>query len=570
MPWTMRAFCFHMRHPSSLLFLGVFDYDEAPIENHDAVGRVVINVANFQPNTTYLLHYNLQHDPRFTPEESKRGQITIRLRVECGDERVVAKMKFSAPPKCIINCKTDKTYQVLRYLKRGPLDMEDATMDSIKVYMGELGSYWIRYCAFLDTLFEIFLWRGRLRISEKTKIWFPHHSIAVSVAFLLALEYPHKIGPILLYSIVWVLMTINFHNSRHPYPWKRVQPWLQANSIFFFGRQVFPPETISPNEGVTEGKKLDTVNEWRGQRMSALIYATLMFMYEIYKIYSTTSVTAKFFSTMSHSFSLTNSLLGSKLYYPHMMFKYLCKYTRLYLQFINWDGNAANTLVFQCFILATVWLFLPVNYILLWVARVVAWTLLGPWMKLLDIYFVRSWYKNSEELFELVEQGVEEPEPDLPNFESILQGDALVKMSRSGRLVAEKALKLKDMRDHIFGHYCEFIPFMDDSRYPSIPLPESTAEPCKPAPEEKKEVEKKEGKLAKFVHSQKLRGTMILVRQDSSHNFKKEGGFTEPMSIGAEKRSSMNGTDGDEPNATEEDAAPSTPPRRISSHIKYE
>jgi hypothetical protein len=64
MPWTTRAFAFQVRHPSSILMLGVFDHDETPLDHHDTVGRVVINTANFECDTTYLLHHQLHHDPR--------------------------------------------------------------------------------------------------------------------------------------------------------------------------------------------------------------------------------------------------------------------------------------------------------------------------------------------------------------------------------------------------------------------------------------------------------------------------------------------------------------------------
>jgi C2 domain len=64
MPWTTRAFAFKVHHPSSLLHIGVLDYDDSPLNNHNPVGRVVIGTANFEPNTTYLLHYQLHHDPR--------------------------------------------------------------------------------------------------------------------------------------------------------------------------------------------------------------------------------------------------------------------------------------------------------------------------------------------------------------------------------------------------------------------------------------------------------------------------------------------------------------------------
>ncbi len=60
MPWSRRAFAFNILHPSSMLFLGVFDYDE--LGNHDPIGRVGINTSKFQSNTSYLLHYRLRHN----------------------------------------------------------------------------------------------------------------------------------------------------------------------------------------------------------------------------------------------------------------------------------------------------------------------------------------------------------------------------------------------------------------------------------------------------------------------------------------------------------------------------
>lgn len=60
-PWSHRAFMFQIEHPSSILFLGVFDYDEGPLEHHDPIGRVVIHLDNFENDTVYTLKYPLYH-----------------------------------------------------------------------------------------------------------------------------------------------------------------------------------------------------------------------------------------------------------------------------------------------------------------------------------------------------------------------------------------------------------------------------------------------------------------------------------------------------------------------------
>ena len=56
MPWTQRAFILHMMHPSSQIFIGVFDRD---VILHEFVWSVAVDITNLSPNLDYLLHYNL-------------------------------------------------------------------------------------------------------------------------------------------------------------------------------------------------------------------------------------------------------------------------------------------------------------------------------------------------------------------------------------------------------------------------------------------------------------------------------------------------------------------------------
>lgn len=59
LPWSQRAFIFNMMHTSSQLFLGVFDYDSNAFSDHDFIGRVSVDLSNFQPDTVYVLNYKL-------------------------------------------------------------------------------------------------------------------------------------------------------------------------------------------------------------------------------------------------------------------------------------------------------------------------------------------------------------------------------------------------------------------------------------------------------------------------------------------------------------------------------
>lgn len=504
MPWTMRAFCFHVRHPTSLLMLGVFDYDDAPLDNHDPVGRVVINTAKFYSNTEYLLRYNLHHDPRQN-DKASRGSILIRMRLEWTSEVEAMKASYIAPPKFIINCPTTQSHHVLRYLTRGSVDMENPTVETVKLYAAEVASYWMNYCYFWDVVFETLLWRGRWHLSPDRSFWFPIQSVVWSVCTLVSLEYPRLSGAMFFYMLAWSMLSTNYWASRHPNPWKRVKRSEETNAVVLTGRSVHPEIRVAPNEGVEEGRVVDRVDEIRGQRMSKLITEFMYFMLKIYRIYSKTTVTAKFFSTPHHGWSF----LSGRLYYLHMFLKYLCKYTRLYFSLINWQGYYANKLTTTLLVVGTVFLLRQVHFVSWWVLRILMWTLLGPWMKLVDVCWVHRWYKTSDELTDLVRAGVE-PEPDLPDFEAMLDSDIFLKMSQSGRIVGENAVKLKDMREHVFGHFSEVVPAVDSSRFPSVPLPASSARPWVPeqpdAPDEQEAI---------HVPGQQLRGSMILRQCDS-------------------------------------------------------
>lgn len=65
LPWTQRAFRFGIMHPASMLYLGVFDYDLG-ITDHETIGRVAINVSNYQRDTTYCLKFNLHKSSNVT------------------------------------------------------------------------------------------------------------------------------------------------------------------------------------------------------------------------------------------------------------------------------------------------------------------------------------------------------------------------------------------------------------------------------------------------------------------------------------------------------------------------
>jgi Ca2+-dependent lipid-binding protein len=136
LPWTKRAFIFHMLHSSSQLFMGVFDYDAGinPADDHDLIGRISVDLSNLRKDTVYTLNYKLCTTARMSGRKEK-GSITIRLRLEIEDERKLLLSALEPPPKVYVNVKTRKEFRVVRYTCTGKYNMEKYSMKVINSYV---------------------------------------------------------------------------------------------------------------------------------------------------------------------------------------------------------------------------------------------------------------------------------------------------------------------------------------------------------------------------------------------------------------------------------------------------
>lgn len=132
LPWSKRAFIFHIYHSSSQLFLGVFDYDVSlnPADEHDLVGRVSVDLSNLEKDTIYTLKYNIYTTARMSQRKHK-GTITIRVRLEIDDERQLLLSSLEPPPQMYVNSKNKKDFRVVRYTCTGKYDMEAYSMKVI-------------------------------------------------------------------------------------------------------------------------------------------------------------------------------------------------------------------------------------------------------------------------------------------------------------------------------------------------------------------------------------------------------------------------------------------------------
>jgi len=129
LPWTNRAFVFHMMNSSSPLYLGVFDFDGG-FDDHDLIGRVAIDLCNLRKDTTYVLKYNIFPTAKMT-DRVVQGSIKIRLRLEVDDERKMLMSALEPPPIVYVNVKNRKDWALVRYTCQGKIDTSAYSMQVI-------------------------------------------------------------------------------------------------------------------------------------------------------------------------------------------------------------------------------------------------------------------------------------------------------------------------------------------------------------------------------------------------------------------------------------------------------
>lgn len=140
---------------------------------------------------------------------------------------------------------------------------------------------------------------------------------------------------------------------------------------------------------------------------------------------------------------------------------YTCNYLRLSRNIICWEESFYSFWISIISIaLSVVSVFIPWAFIIRWIARIIVWTFLGPWMKLVDIFYVSKLNTGDDDIKIQVDK--------LIQANNILLHDA--------RIQREDTSKLKAMKTYLFGKFITTVPVLHKDRYVEYPLLDSYAE----------------------------------------------------------------------------------------------
>ena len=490
MPWTQRAFVFRVQHPSSQVLIGVLDYDsERGLNSHDAIGRISVDITNFRADTEYLLKYNLFKSV-LDDDRSSLGTLTLRLRIEYDSFREFVKGSFTIPPFNYINLPKKSDFKTAFFVCHGDENLQKFDLQVMKSYKNELEGYLSLIYFVTKAVVTVVLWRGHREfrfLGMKFKP--PVHSMVAFVMGIFLIENFDYLPSFFFFSIAWLLLATNELRQSNPSPWHVSMTYLQM--WYSVLRDRAPPIEIASyeNEGAIRKFEAET-----NERKEAEVARAKEAQERAGQLASFLQEEAQDKENVDEDISTkvgggTINPLSKALLPMQNILGLVCRWLRIISSVISWDESIyAFLIVNACLAVGILLLLVPWGLIIRWTLRIMIWVALGPWMKLVDIYFVQ---KLSE---------------DGDNKAKKLREAAANKLKTVGAarraimIKKEEIMKLRAMKAYMFGKFVTRVPQFKEYRFPDVPRAESSAQPC---------LRNKSVSVKKRSCGQRLEGAMI-------------------------------------------------------------
>lgn len=481
-PWMQRAFTLYTMHPSSQLFVGIFDYDSGSLNSHDLIGKVTVDLTHLRPGTEYTLDYDIL-TTTLVPGE-KRGTIKLRIRKEIFDVRSYMLKSIALPPSVHVNVDDEKEWFCVRGTCQGKYNMTPYNLETIYAYIEELLEYTSVVYYLKEASVDLILWRSsqfsvhvRLpwlakteastqnlieKYTKKVLLKFPIHSLFAFLTLTTLIEKP-RLFPSFIFALWgWILMAVMSWKLRHPDPWKKCNTFREYLVMLLTG-ETLPPHSIEQNENSNDAneyemkwkeyldraKKRAEVAALRAEK-EAEEYAKEM--EEITAIDSGTKT--------KDGKGLVAKILEPYLYPIQVYLGQICEALRFAKNVVLWEECYYSFwFATAFFILAILFYYVPWLALVQWTLRSIVWICFGPWMKLVDVFYVSKLpLENADESIE-----------DEDEKHKQLMNDTRIKK--------EDVLKLADMKRYLFGQYHVKVFILKMERFIQKPLPSSSAIP---------------------------------------------------------------------------------------------
>lgn len=327
-----------------------------------------------------------------------------------------------------------------------------------------------------DIVLDTLLWRCTFKMDVMgIEIPFPLNSICFFYMATTLVENPILLPSYSFFMIALVLLNGLWWRLKHPSPWYRANTFTEYLKCLLLGKAMsLPPEKIIENERMEESKKFEDnwaqiiakAEEKASKRAKEIEAEQMELQKEIEDAGGTDTDISSPKSSGGPKINPVIRMAKPYLYPIQKQLLFVCEGFRCAKNIVTWEESVLSFwLVLITLVLAAFFSLFPWLFFVRWFARVVAWLVFGPWMKLVDIFFFPDGSAHDQSTKEM-----EAEEADRAGRRRYMQ-----KIITETRIKNENAVKLRDMKQYFFGKFLTRVPIFKTDRYVDRPLPSSTA-----------------------------------------------------------------------------------------------
>jgi len=359
-------------------------------------------------------------------------------------------------------------------------------MDTLTSFVDELQEYLAAVVPVIKSgVFTVLLWHGHLpvtlyvpsipprpaesehrgllrRLFKPVTIKLPVHSAIAFVGGILLVEDYNLFPSFLLFGIAWGLLgTMEYQNS-HPSPWRKKRTYLEHLQVLLFNRTF--TDTIVPNEKKDEVERFIAEEAEREKERAEEAAKKAELAEKVAKEQGSEEAVVSIETAKKTGFGLSINLLEPILSPAQQHLETFIAIVRIVKSFVTWEESRSNFWIVNiCFVAGLLLVGIPWGWLVRWALRIVVWTFLGPWMKLVDIFVVKG--RSREEMKKVAKERLR------------MRYQQLVEARRGRQKKREDALKLASMKRYMFGNYIVGVPRFKQYRYYDWALYPSDASP---------------------------------------------------------------------------------------------
>jgi hypothetical protein len=224
-------------------------------------------------------------------------------------------------------------------------------------------------------------------------ILLPLHSMSAFTIGVLLSEHYNLLPSFVLFAISWLLFASSGSLSNNPSPWQKPIPFFQLSQALFLGE--LDSMTIESFQNKAEIEEYEA----RQQAFQKQLEEEARKAAELKSLDKTDAELAAMNETEEVEMATNKEFdkggihlnpLEPILFPVQQNLHKVCVYLRIARSLVTWQEPLyAFWLCLSCLAAGIVFLFIPWAFITRWAIRIVVWTFLGPWMKLVDIAYVQ-------------------------------------------------------------------------------------------------------------------------------------------------------------------------------------